>query len=256
MFDINERTIFKFFRLKDRYFASKADKTIKDCDAIYYFYCDSPEKNAHPFTTLFIDIQHSDEEILNSFKKNYRQVLRKVIRENLFTYEFIEDPSEVDILDYVENFNRFARIKGIYFCDENLLRNLQKASKLRINKVFFEGEVVCSFAYIQDGNRVTAQYEWSARFWIPRDRDADKYRIVGYSNRALEYFSMLYFRDKGVVLYDLCGLTLDEENMELSNIDRRKLGFGGEIIQVYHFIYPLTWRGKIFCWLKKYLKKD
>jgi len=33
--------------------------------------------------------------------------------------------------------------------------------------------------------------------------------------------------------------------------DPDKLGFRGEIVKEYHFIKPITYKGKVFCWFKK-----
>ena len=254
MFDINHRKR-GIVSLKDRYFAKKIEKDAKDVDVIYYFYCKEEDKNAQLFNTICIDLRQTDEEIYESFSKTNKWIIRKVKREEPFVFEYIDNPTDEDIDRYVACFNKFAKAKGIYMCDKQLLTSLRDASRLEIHRALFNRQELCAFAYIMDDDRATIQYEWNARFWIDKDTDMDTYRMVGHANKALEYFSMIYLRDKGIITYDFCGVTLDETNKDATNIDNRKKSFGGKIMQEYNFMYPLTFKGKIFCLLKKIIKK-
>lgn len=92
-------------------------------------------------------------------------------------------------------------------------------------------------------------YGYNTRFSLKGDEAGVS--LIGKANRALDYQCMLYTREKGKTHYDLCGLTLKPDNVEAEKVDRYKLGFwGGDIVEEYHFMKPLTVKGWLFCQLK------
>jgi len=248
MMEINDRKRLFFIKLKDNYFAPSVLKEDPGYDVVYYFHCNEYMKKSHIFNTLFIDLSREKEEILSSFDRTTKQVVRKMIRENFLTLEMIDKPSENDIKEFKEFFNDFARKKKIRPCDDILIENLLKISNFKISKVSHEDETLCMFGFITDGDRVCVQYESSIRFSC--NDCPETIKLSGKASKMLEYFSMMYFKDNGFLTYDLCGLTLNPDNKELANIDRRKKGFGGTIVKEYNFMYPLTLRGKMFVWMK------
>ncbi|MBP2027206.1 hypothetical protein J2Z35_001000 [Acetoanaerobium pronyense] len=250
MMEINQRKRLFFIRLKDNYFAPSIKKEDPGYDVVYYFHCKEYREKSQIFNTLFIDLTREKEDILSSFDRTTKQVVRKMIRENFLVLEMIENPNKSELEEFRTFFNDFAYRKKIRPCDDTLIENLIKISSFKISKVSFNGQVLCMFGFITDKERVCVQYESSIRFSC--NDCPETIKLSGKASKMLEYFSMIYFKDKGFKTYDLCGLTLNPDNKEMENIDRRKKGFGGTIVKEYNFMYPLTLKGKIFVWMKHF----
>lgn len=253
MFEINHRTRMGV-KLKDNYYAPDIQPENDGYDVVYYFNCKAPANDAKEFTTLFIDLRKTEEELFANFKRTTKQSINKMTREPLVEFSIIESPSDDDVNEFIEHFNCFAKSKGIYECDPTLLSNLKELGKLRIAKASYLHDTLCLFAFIMDGKRASAQYECNMRF--SNLDDVDKVRMIGHANKMLEFYSMKWFKSRGVEIYDMAGLTFDETNEQASNIDRRKLGFGGDVVKEYHFMHPITLKGKLFVESKKIINKD
>lgn len=253
MFEINHRTRMGV-KLKDNYFAPGIQEEKDGYDVVYYFNCQTPAKDAREFTTLFIDLRKTEEELFADFKRSTKQSINKMQREPNAEFSMIESPTDEDLHEFIEHFNSFAKNKGIYECDQTLLFNLRDLGKLRIAKATHLHEILCLFAFIRDEKRVAGQYECNMRF--SNLDNADKVRLIGHANKQLEFFSMKWFKERGVEIYDMSGLTFDENNEQATNIDKRKMGFGGSVVTEYHFMHPVTLKGKLFVESKKIVNKD
>lgn len=253
MFEINHRTRMGV-KLKDNYFAPSIQEEKDGYDVVYYFNCKTPAKDAREFTTLFIDLRKTEEELFSDFKRSTKQSINKMTRDTVTEFSMIESPTDEDMQEFIEHFNTFAKNKGIYECDPTLLYNLRDLGKLRIAKASHLHEVLCLFAFIMDDKRTSAQYECNMRF--SNLENPDKVRLISHANKMLEFFSMKWFKEQGVEVYDMAGLTFDESNEQATNIDRRKMGFGGSVVKEYHFMHPVTLKGKLFVESKKIVNKD
>ena len=116
MFEINQRKKMGI-KLKDNYFADDIQAGEKDCDAVYYLHCKTPQKNSQEFQTLFIDLTQTENEIYEGFKRTNKQSVRKMLKEPLVDFIMIDDPQDEDIEEFISHFNEFAKNKGIYSAD-------------------------------------------------------------------------------------------------------------------------------------------
>ncbi|MBP2027205.1 lipid II:glycine glycyltransferase (peptidoglycan interpeptide bridge formation enzyme) [Acetoanaerobium pronyense] len=253
MIELNHRKKLMAINLKDIYFAHSIIKEDPGYDVVYYFHCNEQGPDSTIFNTIFIDLKQSEEEILNQFNKTNRSLIKKLFKNNDFNIAITDCPTETEIEEFVEFYDMFAKKKGINRADKKLLYRLNDISSLSIGKAYHEGDLLSSMVFIKNKERVTGQYEGSGRFFFPEN--PHKVKMASKANRILEYMCMLHFKKEGLKIYDLGGVTLDPNDIEKANIDMRKKGFGGELVKEYHFMYPLTLKGKIFIYLKKFSEK-
>jgi len=249
MFEINDRKKLNLVRLKDLYYAPEIQDDHPGCDVVCYFYCRKPPGKAKEHKTMLIDLEREEEEILKSFRKKTRVAIKKALENELIQFVIEDHPTDQEVDTFIKGYNDFAALKNIVPCDVGLLRLLQASAKLIIASALMNDELLCQFALINADEKMVCYHGYNTRFANPDD--ADRVRLISQANRALEYYCMLDAKNRGKQDYDLCGLTQDPGNPGAENVDQYKMGFKGRIATEYHFMQPLTFRGMVFCWLKK-----
>ncbi len=235
--------------MKDIHYAKEVQKEHPGCDAVYYFNCPHSVGKAKEFKTLLVDLTRQPEEILRSFRKSTRIEIQKVMAEKKVRFDLIESPTEQELESYYHDYEEFAQNKKIVPPDWRLLYQLRAIDRLIIASASKENETLCRFVLINEEEKMICYYGYNARFSYIGD--ADKVKLISRANRALEYYCMLYARKSGKKYYDLCGLMLEENNPSAHNVDNYKMGFRGQMVTEYHFMQPITAKGKLFCWLKE-----
>lgn len=253
MIELNHRKKLMAINLKDNYFAKSINQEDPGFDVVYYFHCSEKGPAAEVFNTIFVDLEQPEEDILNSFSKTNKKTIRSLLKSNEIQTSITDTPSDEDIEAFADFFDKFAKEKGIFRCDTNLLYNMKEISSLSIGKASYKGDILSFMVFIRNNERITGQYEASGRFFFAHD--PEKVKMASKANRILEYMCMIHFKNRGFKIYDLGGVTLDPNDEEKSNIDMRKQGFGGEIVKEYHFMYPLTLKGRVFIYLKQISKR-
>lgn len=251
MFAINHRTKLGFIRIKDLYYAPTLQPSPAGMDVVYYYHCQVPGPKAKGFHTLLIDVSLSPETLLATFGKSTRNAVRRVLRDDSVTIT-IEPVSNTvgqpNLQAFIKAYDAFAAQKGIQPCNRELLDLLAAEDRLTVATASTADDILCQFLLIETDSKIVTYYGYNNRFSM--EGDTAKVSLIGKANRALDYQCMLYTHEKGKPHYDFCGLTLDPDNAETENVDSYKLGFGGDIVEEYHFMKPLTMKGWLFCQLK------
>jgi lipid II:glycine glycyltransferase (peptidoglycan interpeptide bridge formation enzyme) len=223
----------------------------KGYDAVYYFNCQQPSAQAKEKYTVLIDLSPDPEAILKSFRKSTRKEIIKAMSEDRIECSFNDQPSARDIESYINAHSHFTenkQIDGISDSQRQMMFNLHSEGKLIISTASTEGEILSQFAMIDVDDRLVCKYGYNSRYSYQSDQK--KMQLCSQANRMLEYQSMLYAKQIGKKYYDLCGITLNPDDLDKQNVDQYKLGFRGTIVTEYHFMKPVTWIGRIFCWTK------
>jgi len=177
--------------------------------------------------TLQIDLTKDEEKLLMEVhKKTRRQIMNKGGLE--LGYVINETPTNQDLKKFRVFYNCFAKNKKTHICNSFHIKPMKL---LRDKKALVftymqdkHQEILCYRIYITDGIVVMNMY--SASHYRMIDSPVRK-RLLSRANRLLIWKSIIWFKEKGHKLYDMGGLTSDE------NIRKFKLGFGGEIVSVY-----------------------
>lgn len=248
----NERKLFNLKTL-DVYYA----KDIRDynVDIIHFIQNKQYMKGANIFKTIIIDLTKEKEELFRNFSKSLRRAIRKIneIDEVEFFYNFY--PTQNEIKEYVKYFSGFSKAKQIYSCDKPLLERLSKIGCLGIVGVREKetGKILVYNTYIQDGVRARGQYSVSMTYKYSHDKE--KRKFIANANKALEWYAINLYKEKGYIEYDLGGVTLDANRPEMDGIDQYKMQFGGTLNEEYNYSYGYSVKGKVTLLVKKIVNK-
>ena len=169
--------------------------------------------------TIHIDLTKSEEEILQGFKSNTRNEVRRAIRDNFF-YAPV-----TDVKEFVDFYNNFAMEKSLETINEGHITKYGK------NVIMFragvDGKTLCMHASTLDKDVNFAALLYSAS--VRLDEGIEK-KNVGFANRFLHYKEFLTFKEMGYEKYDFSGVCIDESKPERYSIGLFKKGFGGEEI--------------------------
>lgn len=191
--------------------------------------------------TLHVNLNLTEEGLLQGCKSNTRNEIRRAIREDFF-FEKVESIDE-----FVTYYNNFALYKGldtIQNCDLEKYGNhliIFKSGKGNINMTMHAS--IVDF----DIKKVSLLYSASIRF----DDDIDR-KNVGFSNRFLHFKEFLAFKGLGCETYDFSGVCLEPSDSARYQIGLFKQSFGGDITTAVRlYSIPMAILMKIRSLLKK-----
>lgn len=238
-----------FLRVADIYFSDDYHEGSIPADIAVYLQSCKYMKGCTEFLTLQIDLTKSEEILFSEIHKNTRIHINKKSNKDQFQYSIFDSPSNMEIEEYAAYYNRFAETKKLKNCNVSKLKALKENNGLVISRICDPaGEIMCSMAYIVDGIRARILYTASL-YRLPEYYE--KRNSIGRAHRYMIWLDILYFKDKGINIYDLGGLTMKKENKEMENIDSYKLKFGGRIVTEYNMYRPLN----ILGWLAFFIIK-
>ncbi len=185
------------------------------------------ESRLRTVETLQINLNKEENELLMDLHKTTRRQIRRAENQKL-KHIVLENPTNQDLLTFQKFYNRFAKNKKTHACNSFHMKSmklLRDQNALMLTYMQNEKqETYCYRVYIVDGTFAMNLY--SVSHFRMADH-AEQKKILSQANRYLVWKCILWFKAKEYTLYDMGGLTDDE------NIRRFKLGFGGEIVSVY-----------------------
>lgn len=178
--------------------------------------------------SLEIDLSLPEETILRQFGKTTIYEVRRANERDEVTFTLIEKPGSKDIEYFFEFYDCFAKSKNRAPIDRARVCAFLEAGLFEIAEVHDQkGELLVAHGYIVDEEqRKVSLFTSSSLFRT----DKEKAGLVSRANRWLHYQSMISFKEKGYLIYDMGGLYIGDENVELARISSFKKGFGGRII--------------------------
>lgn len=179
------------------------------------------------YETLQLDLSKEPELLLREMNQTTRRQIKRA-EEKGFAFEVIEYPTYENIIAFQTFYNEFARNKNTFLCDSYHLQTMELLRQQGALKLTYmtndQEEPLCYRVYIVD--KPIAMNLYSASHFRMAETSEDR-KVLGQTNRLLIWESMKWLKKKGFNLYDFGGLTNDD------NIRKFKLGFGGEIKEVY-----------------------
>lgn len=247
MIRVNRRKKFGVL-LEDVFFAENISDYTGEADIVTFYQCKEPYKNCQYFYTIKIDITQSSEEIFKTFSKSTRYAINRVKKNSEFHMEIIEKPSDGELVDFMEYYNRFARAKRIPLVNYRLIRLLRDQNAFIItymrdknNKIWY-----CNTAILDEGNTIRGLHGCSGLPWACKSEEKRK---IGCAGRYLEYHLFLLGKERGCQTADLGGIVKDARVDTMGGINQYKRGFGGEEYLEYKFYYPKTLKGRVALWI-------
>lgn len=213
--------------VKTFYFIRGASPQGDDAKIVGFLHSFVPRPSLRCFETNQIDLLQSEEELLSATNSSTRRQIRRAMEQN-FKFIALASPTDADLEQFKMFYNQFARNKKTDLCNAyhlETMKLLRKKNALILTCLEdLNGDTLCYRVYVTDGELANNIYS-ATHFRLMDDQVSKK--VLGRANRYLIWKSILMFKEKGCKVYDMGGLTDDE------NIRRFKLGFGGDIVSVY-----------------------
>jgi lipid II:glycine glycyltransferase (peptidoglycan interpeptide bridge formation enzyme) len=191
--------------------------------------------------TLINDLTQEEEELFATFKPNVRNEIRKHNKIENFVYHS-DFTSQKVFLDFYKT-----------FAEAKKLANIRKHSIDKYGENLFyvhgdlDGYLTNMQVYLIDKNSgivrllhsISRLYEKdiTIKGFTPEQEKASyrkKATKIGWINRYLHWYTMLYFKEKGFKTFDWGGYT-NNPNSSLAGIDKFKASFGGKKIELYDY---------------------
>jgi hypothetical protein len=201
------------------------------------------------FHTLEVDLTKSEEEILLAIKKDTKYEIRRASDKDQLQCQFFENPTPEIIDEFVAFFRSFAHMKGILPIERARLLRYSQAGVAMLSKCFGpNGNPLTWHAYYVEGQRARLLYSASMR----ADKTSVDRSLVGRANRLNHWNDILYFKNKGLKIYDLGGWYAGDSDKEKLNINKFKEEFGGQHTIQYNGLYTRSIRGKAYVVLRSF----
>ncbi|MCI9360550.1 MAG: hypothetical protein HFG65_06210 [Hungatella sp.] len=210
--------------------------------------CDKYKGNSKPFTTSVIDLGRSEDTILGGINKTVRYEIRRAGRENIRyqVYDSKEILSNKELVSQFEyTYNQMYKAKGLPDrLNKNRFYSYAKADMMVLTVAYKDNELLVFHSYIY-GDKMARLYQSASCF---RSNKEQSY-LIGIANKGLHWHDITHFKADGAVEYDWGGISNPENP---NGIDKFKLNLGGTIVTRYNVLIPLTIKGKIACYIKKF----
>lgn len=243
MIIVNKRRKFGVV-LEDVFFSEQISDYKGDADIITFYQCKEPYKNCQNFYTLKIDLTQTEDEIFRSFSRTVRTEIKRMMENTQFHMEVLERPSDSELVDFMNYYNEFARLKKIPLVNYPLIKLLRDQNAFIISYMRGDNNEIwyCNTCILDEGNTIRGLHGCSG---LAKATSVEEKKIICYSGRYLDYKLFLYGKEKGCKTADLGGIVKDERVKTMGGINQYKRGFGGSEYLEYKFYYPRTLKGKI-----------
>jgi len=193
--------------------------------------------------TILIDLAAPEEDLWNGVDPKTRKVIRQADRENIVVERLPELTKEA--------WDDFFAAYG------KLWRRKNRAGALGVGQI---GELAARGQLVMTASRDGAGHvlSWHGyAFAHGRARllntasDMDPARgtqwnnLIGRAHRLHHWRDILQFKANGARIYDLGGVYRGVEDQEQANIARFKRNFGGQFVETYDAVVPLTLKGRL-----------
>lgn len=213
--------------VKTFYFVRGAPPEVEDAKIIGYLHSFVPMPSLRRYETNQIDLSQSEEELFRAMNSSTRRQIRRAMELD-FEFVVLASPTDADLEQFRSFYNQFARNKKTDLCNAYHMETMKLVREKNALVLTYlkdsSGGILCYRVYITDGHLTNNIY--SASHFRLMDDNLSK-KMLGRANRYLIWRSLLFFKGRGCKVYDMGGLTDDE------NIRRFKVGFGGNVVSVY-----------------------
>lgn len=224
-----------------------ADEPVNESGIITYHQADFEGKTSREFVTLVNDLTEDADAIKSHFSKSCKYKVNRAAREDVqLTIMTGDQITDEEIDRFLEFFGAFWESKGSRFTSHDSVRrdlvDYRDAGALTLAYAVVAGQTAIYHTHIHDDK--TARLLHSASLYpLQEDEEGNTKNLIGMANRYLHYQEMLYFKEKGMSVYDWGGAGRDED---VINITEFKESFGGEERVYYDFEDVRGWKAHAF----------
>jgi lipid II:glycine glycyltransferase (peptidoglycan interpeptide bridge formation enzyme) len=224
----------------------KTYHNLSNIDIIYENQYTKKRLFSHEFYTMFIDLTLPEEKIFSFFEKNTQYEIKRANGKDFVTTITLN--AKTDKLLFYDFYDKFIQVKGLHPLGIRETDLLIDNDMFIIRSAIYNDEKIVFHTYITENNR--ARLAQSASLF--RESQDRAYRnLIGRANRLLHWEDMLYFKQKGYLIYDLGGISMESANQEAKSINQFKKSFGGSLVKEYNSIVPVSLKGYFYLLYRK-----
>ena len=247
--------------IREMAFGSFADTACKKCDAVYLHSNDSLDYSSEKTLclsekqyTLENDLSIGEEDIWLSFRKTYRNEIRRAEKADNAIVQFFDKTSnelELVLAQFEEIYNSMFEAKDM---SNRFNRRLVEAG-IKCGQVLIsmcesvETHHKVFHAYLYDKNRTVLMYSASP-LWENDNKEMGNQ--IGRLNKYLHWMDIKHFKEIGCNTYEWGGInSVDSPN----GIAKFKMGFGGKVNTYYNYTVANSPLGCAYVWMVKRKKR-
>ena len=235
---LTTRKRLNFLKIADVYFAETTEVDLPPVDIAQFVQFQKRTTRSTEFLTLHVDLTQDEGALFAQLRKNTRYEVRRAENKDGVVASSCCAPSEQDLAAFGRFYDSFAEAKNLPRC------NLPKLAAQRDHDALWltsaaspDGDVLCYHAYLVDPPRCRLLHSASH---FRASEDPTSRSLIGRANRYLHWKDILLFKQHGFFIYDLGGLSTNENDPKLKNINEFKRGFGGAEVVEYNSLAPRT----------------
>ncbi|WP_277585643.1 hypothetical protein [Psychrobacillus antarcticus] len=222
------------------YFLKTGETPLPKAHLIGFSHAYQPVNQLIKETTIIIDLTKSEEQLLKDLHRTNRKQIRQAAKYD-FQIEVLDRPTLANIREFQTFYNEFVKHTNTYKCGAFHIKTMEllmEASHLIITRIVngSNREILGYQVFITDDETAFSLY--SATHFRFKNNAIDK-RILSIASRYLLWRNILYFKDRKNLVYDMGGLTTND------NISSFKREFGGKITDVYSGYEASSLLGKL-----------
>ena len=246
-----------FFSIVDVFY-DHTEKPNEKVDVLsYYFVKEKPLKafSLQKGFTMVLDLTKDEEDLFSLIGKTNRyQINRAKMKDGIICINMLE-PGETNISavnDFINFYNTFALSKNLPSITIKNIEQYITMKNLCIRAAKKDDEIVAMHLYDYTGTLARLFYSCSL---FRNNNDSDYKSLLGRANRFLHWDDIVYFKQKGLLIYDFCGWYGGKTDKEKLKINEFKESFNGQIKEEYSYVVPITFKGYIWIFIRslKYL---
>ena len=221
------------------------DEDTAGADIVYLYHSLAPV--AAPYTevtkTIMIDLTRPADDLFAEVQKDARYKIKRAEREGV-TFVALAPPSDADMAEFnVAHADLEARVNRpkIDFAKQKLLATRQREFVLT-KSLDADGKPVSWHLYLSFQGR--ARLVHTVTILLDKNSTQDK-NFAGRANRFHHWKDILYFKERGLTLFDFGGWVAPGEDAKMRSISEFKEGFGGKVVECHNAVIPKTRLGAV-----------
>ena len=235
-----------FVRIADLYFDEQPPELNADVARYVQWSRPIPQARWTSFCTIVIDLHKDPAVLMADMTANTRYEIRRAERDGLIHHASADCTPEV-LREFCDFYDGFAALTGLRRVNRSRLKVLAACGVLYLSQVEDgSGNVLVWHAYWHAGRRVRLLHSAALHKAVP---DASRRALIGRANRYHVWRDMLTFREAGFLVFDLGGWYAGTADHKRLAINWFKKGFGGEIVENFNGLRPLSLKGRMAVWV-------
>ena len=240
------------FRTADIFY-NHDEKPDKNVDVLSYYFVTERQKKCFGFQkhlTYLFDLSLEEDELFSRISKHTRQAINRAKNKDGIECVTLLESGDYNINivnDFINFYNNFAELKKIAGVSMKDIEQFVTMKNICIRAAKKDDEILIMHQHQISDGRANGQRSCS----LFRNSDDREYiNLVSRANRLLEWDTIVSFKQKGLLIYDLGGWYFGQTDKEQLSINEYKKYFGGEKRLEFIYTVPVSFLGYIYVFLR------